>query len=128
LIDLVSLPSELLARRPATLSGGQRQRVSIAQALASEPDLLVCDEPVSSLDVMTQAQVLDLLVALQARLRLAMLFISHDLGVIQHVSHRIAVMEAGRNIETGTVDEVFDHPQHPSTQRLLGAVPHLPGR
>jgi peptide/nickel transport system ATP-binding protein len=128
LIDLVSLPSELLARRPATLSGGQRQRVSIAQALASEPDLLVCDEPVSSLDVMTQAQVLDLLVALQARLRLAMLFISHDLGVIQHVSHRIAVMEAGRNIETGTVDEVFDHPQHPSTRRLLGAVPHLPGR
>jgi len=128
LIDLVSLPSELLARRPATLSGGQRQRVSIAQALASEPDLLVCDEPVSSLDVMTQAQVLDLLVALQARLRLAMLFISHDLGVIQHVSHRIAVMEAGRIIETGTVDEVFDHPQHPSTQRLLGAVPHLPGR
>ena len=128
LIDLVSLPSELLARRPATLSGGQRQRVSIAQALASEPDLLVCDEPVSSLDVMTQAQVLDLLVALQARLRLAMLFISHDLGVIQHVSHRIAVMEAGRIIETGTVDEVFDHPQHPSTRRLLGAVPHLPGR
>jgi peptide/nickel transport system ATP-binding protein len=128
LIDLVSLPSELLARWPATLSGGQRQRVSIAQALASEPDLLVCDEPVSSLDVMTQAQVLDLLVALQARLRLAMLFISHDLGVIQHVSHRIAVMEAGRIIETGTVDEVFDHPQHPSTRRLLGAVPRLPGR
>jgi peptide/nickel transport system ATP-binding protein len=128
LIDLVSLPSELLARWPAALSGGQRQRVSIAQALASEPDLLVCDEPVSSLDVMTQAQVLDLLVALQARLRLAMLFISHDLGVIQHVSHRIAVMEAGRIIETGTVDEVFDHPQHPSTRRLLGAVPRLPGR
>jgi peptide/nickel transport system ATP-binding protein len=128
LIDLVSLPSELLARRPATLSGGQRQRVSIAQALASEPDLLVCDEPVSSLDVTTQAQVLDLLVALQARLRLAMLFISHDLGVIQHVSHRIAVMEAGRIVETGTVDEVFDHPQHPSTRRLLGAVPRLPGR
>jgi peptide/nickel transport system ATP-binding protein len=128
LIDLVSLPSELLARWPATLSGGQRQRVSIAQALASEPDLLVCDEPVSSLDVMTQAQVLDLLVALQARLRLAMLFISHDLGVIQHVSHRIVVMEAGRIIETGTVDEVFDHPQHPSTRRLLGAVPRLPGR
>jgi peptide/nickel transport system ATP-binding protein len=125
LIDLVSLPPQLLARRPATLSGGQRQRVSIAQALASEPDLLVCDEPVSSLDVMTQAHMLDLLVALQARLRLAMLFISHDLGVIQHVSHRIAVMEAGRIVETGTVDRVFDHPQHPSTRRLLGAVPRL---
>jgi peptide/nickel transport system ATP-binding protein len=126
LIDLVSLPPELLARRPATLSGGQRQRVSIAQALAAEPDLLVCDEPVSSLDVMTQAHMLDLLVALQARLRLAMLFISHDLGVIQHVSHRIAVMEAGRIVETGTVDQVFDHPRHPSTRRLLGAVPRLP--
>jgi peptide/nickel transport system ATP-binding protein len=71
---------------------------------------------------------LDLLVALQARVLLAMLFISHDLGVIQHVSHRIAVMEAGRIIETGTVDEVFDDPRHPSTRRLLGAVPRLPGR
>jgi peptide/nickel transport system ATP-binding protein len=128
LIDLVSLPPDLLARRPATLSGGQRQRVSIAQALASEPDLVVCDEPVSSLDVMTQAQVLDLLVSLQARLGVAMLLISHDLRVIQHVSHRIAVMEAGRIVETGTVDQVFDHPQHRSTRRLLGAVPHLPGR
>jgi peptide/nickel transport system ATP-binding protein len=128
LIDLVSLPRELLARRPATLSGGQRQRVSIAQALAAEPDLLVCDEPVSSLDVMTQAHVLDLLIALQARLSVAMLFISHDLGVIQHVSHRIAVMEAGCIVETGTVDEIFDDPKHPYTRRLLGAVPRLPGR
>jgi len=128
LIELVSLPPGLLALHPAALSGGQRQRVSIAQALASEPNLLVCDEPVSSLDVMTQAQVLDLLVALQARPGLAMLFISHDLGVIQHVSHRIAVMEAGRIVETGTVAEVFDDPQHPYTRRLLGAVPRLPGR
>jgi peptide/nickel transport system ATP-binding protein len=128
LVDLVSLSPELLARRADTLSGGQRQRVSIAQALASEPKLLVCDEPVSSLDVMTQAQVLALLVALQARLGLAMLFISHDLGVIRHMSHRIAVMEAGRIVETGTADEVFDHPQHPYTRRLLAAVPRLPGR
>jgi peptide/nickel transport system ATP-binding protein len=126
LIDLVSLPAELLARRPDTLSGGQRQRVSIAQALASEPQLLVCDEPVSSLDVMTQAQVLDLLIALQAQLGLAMLFISHDLGVIQHVSHRIAVMEAGRIVETGPVEQIFEAPQHPYTRRLLGAVPRLP--
>jgi peptide/nickel transport system ATP-binding protein len=128
LIDFVSLPSQLLGRRPDTLSGGQRQRVSIAQALASEPQLLVCDEPVSSLDVMTQAQVLDLLIDLQARLHLAMMFISHDLGVIQHVSHRIAVMEAGRIVETGAVDDIFRRPQHPYTQRLLRAVPRLPGR
>jgi len=125
LLELVCLPAQLLARRPETLSGGQRQRVSIAQALASDPQLLVCDEPVSSLDVMTQAQVLDLLIALQARLGLAMLFISHDLGVIQHMSHRIAVMEAGRIVETGPVKEVFDDPQHPYTQRLLAAVPRL---
>jgi peptide/nickel transport system ATP-binding protein len=128
LLDLVSLPAELLARRPDTLSGGQRQRVSIAQALASEPLLLVCDEPVSSLDVTTQAQVLDLLLALQGRLRLAMLFISHDLGVIQHVSQRIAVMEGGRIVETGTVEQIFEDPQHAHTRRLLAAVPRLPGR
>jgi peptide/nickel transport system ATP-binding protein len=128
LIDLVGLPAELLARRPGTLSGGQRQRVSIAQALASKPKLLVCDEPVSSLDVMTQAQVLDLLVSLQGQLRLAMLFISHDLGVIQHMSHRIAVMNDGRIVETGTVDEVFNDPKCAYTRRLLGAVPRLPDR
>lgn len=127
LIGLVSLPSELLGRRPITLSGGQRQRVSIAQALAAEPRLLVCDEPVSSLDVMTQAQVLALLIALQEQLGLAMLFISHDLGVIRRISHRVAVMEGGRVVENGTVDEIFDAPRHPYTQRLLSAVPCLPG-
>jgi peptide/nickel transport system ATP-binding protein len=128
LIDLVRLSPDLLGRRPDTLSGGQRQRVAIAQALAAEPKLLVCDEPVSALDVTTQAQVLDLLVALQQELRLAMLFISHDLGVIRHMSHRIAVIEAGRIVETGTADAIFDDPQHPYTRRLLGAVLHLPGR
>jgi peptide/nickel transport system ATP-binding protein len=128
LIELASLPPELLGRRPNTLSGGQRQRVSIAQALAAEPRLLVCDEPVSSLDVMTQAQVLALLATLQTQLGLAMLFISHDLGVIRHMSHRIAVMEAGRIVETGTVDEIFDAPRHAYTQRLLSAVPRLPGK
>ena len=128
LMDLVSLPVELLARRPATLSGGQRQRVAIAQALASQPKLLICDEPVSSLDVTTQAQVLDLLVSLQGRLGLAMLFISHDLGVIQHISHRIAVMHDGRIVETGTVDEVFNEPKSAYTRRLLAAVARLPER
>lgn len=128
LLDLVGLPSELVSRRPNTLSGGQRQRVSIAQALAAEPRLLVCDEPVSSLDVIAQAQVLALLVALQEQLGLAMLFISHDLGVIRHMSHRIAVMESGRVVETGTADEIFDAPRHPYTRRLLSAVPRLPGR
>lgn len=127
LIERVGLPPQLLARRPGTLSGGQRQRVSIAQALAAEPALLVCDEPVSSLDVMTQAQVLALLVALQEQLGLAMLFISHDLGVIRQMSHRIAIMEAGRVVESGTVDEIFDAPRLPYTRRLLGAVPRLPG-
>jgi peptide/nickel transport system ATP-binding protein len=128
LISLASLPPELLGRRPSTLSGGQRQRVSIAQALAAEPRLLVCDEPVSSLDVMTQAQVLALLVALQNQLGLAMLFISHDLGVIRHMSHRIAVIEAGRIVEIGTVDQIFDAPRHSYTRRLLSAVSRLPGR
>jgi peptide/nickel transport system ATP-binding protein len=126
LIDLVGLPHDLLARRPTALSGGQRQRVSIAQALASEPKLLICDEPVSSLDVTTRAQVLDLLARLQEHLSLAMLFISHDLGVIRQVSDRIAVMEAGRVVETGTADDVFERPQHPYTRRLLDAVPRLP--
>ncbi|WP_245973714.1 ATP-binding cassette domain-containing protein [Bosea caraganae] len=126
LVGLVGLHPDLLARRPGALSGGQRQRVSIAQALAAEPDLLVCDEPVSALDVTTQAQVLDLLVALQGRLHLAMLFISHDLGVIQHMSHRIAVMKEGRIVETGPVEQVFDAPRDPYTRRLLAAVLRLP--
>ncbi|MBJ7222373.1 MULTISPECIES: dipeptide ABC transporter ATP-binding protein [unclassified Brenneria] len=122
LLTLVGLTPDLLSRRPTALSGGQRQRVSIAQALASEPDLLICDEPVSALDVTTQAQVLDLLVALQRRLQLSMLFISHDLGVVQHMSHRIAVMKDGEIVETGDVEQIFSQPQHPYTRLLLSTV------
>ncbi|NTF58718.1 dipeptide ABC transporter ATP-binding protein [Rhizobium rhizogenes] len=125
LIELVGLSPELLSRRPNTLSGGQRQRVSIAQALAAEPKLLICDEPVSALDVTTQAQVLDLLVDLQGRLGLSMVFISHDLGVVQHMSHRIAVMKDGVVVETGPVEQLFDQPQHPYTRDLIASVPSL---
>ncbi|MBB3609714.1 ABC transporter ATP-binding protein [Rhizobium sp. BK602] len=125
LIELVGLSPDLLPRRPNTLSGGQRQRVSIAQALAAEPKLLICDEPVSALDVTTQAQVLDLLVDLQGRLGLSMVFISHDLGVVQHMSHRIAVMKDGAIVETGPAERVFNHPQHAYTRNLIASVPTL---
>ncbi|MEI7284988.1 ABC transporter ATP-binding protein [Pectobacterium carotovorum] len=122
LLEYVGLTPDLLTRRPTALSGGQRQRVSIAQALASDPEILICDEPVSALDVTTQAQVLDLLVALQRQLGLTMLFISHDLGVVQHMSHRIAVMKDGDIVETGQVEQIFNQPQHPYTRLLLSTV------
>ncbi|MHC3489557.1 dipeptide ABC transporter ATP-binding protein [Pectobacterium brasiliense] len=122
LLEYVGLTPDLLSRRPRALSGGQRQRVSIAQALASEPEILICDEPVSALDVTTQAQVLDLLVTLQRQLGLTMLFISHDLGVVQHMSHRIAVMKDGDIVETGPVEQIFNQPQHPYTRLLLSTV------
>ena len=119
LLKQVGLDPELLSHRPKTLSGGQRQRVAIAQALASSPDILICDEPVSALDVTTQAQVLDLLRTLQHQLGLAILLISHDPGVVLHMSHRIIVMKEGEIIESGDGETLLAHPQQPYTRQLL---------
>ncbi|WP_267446059.1 ATP-binding cassette domain-containing protein, partial [Curtobacterium sp. GC_Cur_2] len=119
----VGLDEAVAGRHPSTLSGGQRQRVAIARALATDPDVLVLDEAVSALDVSVQAQVLDLLADIQRTYGTAALFISHDLGVIHHVSDRVLVLRDGRVVEEGTADQVFSAPRDPYTRALLDAVP-----
>lgn len=125
LLEKVGLPADYMNRYPHQFSGGQRQRIGIARALAVEPEFIVCDEPVSALDVSVQAQIINLLQDLQEALNLTYLFIAHDLAVVEHISDQVLVMTEGRIVEQASAETIYANPQHPYTIKLLQAVPHL---
>jgi peptide/nickel transport system ATP-binding protein/oligopeptide transport system ATP-binding protein len=125
LLEKVGLTAEFMQRYPHQFSGGQRQRIGIARALAVEPDFIVCDEPVSALDVSVQAQIINLLQDLQDELGLTYLFIAHDLAVVEHISDQVLVMTEGKIVEQASAAEIYSNPQHPYTVKLLEAVPRL---
>ena len=125
LLEIVGLPEETMYQFPFQFSGGQRQRIGIARAVATKPKLIVADEPVSALDLSVQAQVLNYMKAIQQEFGIAFLFISHDLGVVRHMTENLAIMNNGRLVEVGTRDDIFDHAQHLYTKRLLAAIPEI---